>query len=377
MNERERYIATLTFAKPDRVPFVPGDGRESTLAAWRGQGLPAEVDDYHAYVRQLIGLPDDAVAAGPRTEIGVDFRMIPQFDEAILEERADTRIVRDWKGNVCEIARRYDVRYLREPIDFVTRRWLKCPVADRADWDDMKRRYAIDAAGRFAADFNERAARLDSRTYPSGLVISGPFWQLREWLGFEGLCMLLLDDAAFAQEMIDFWEEFVAGVLERIFQCYVPDYVTIAEDMAYKVKPMIGPEMCHRFLLKCWRRWHALCRRAGVPIYEIDSDGHVGQLIPVWIEAHVNSTSPLEAAAGNDLPAYRRTFGTAMAYRGGIDKRAMAQGGQAIRDEIDRLRPAIEAGGYIPSCDHGVPADVSWPNFVAYCRLLAEATGWR
>lgn len=27
-------------------------------------------------------------------------------------------------------------------------------------------------------------------------------------------------------------------------------------------------------------------------------------------------------------------------------------------------------------CDHGVPPDISWPNFVEYSRLLAELTGW-
>jgi uroporphyrinogen decarboxylase len=102
----------------------------------------------------------------------------------------------------------------------------------------------------------------------------------------------------------------------------------------------------------------------------------VGSLIPVWIEAGVNCNSPQEVAAGNDLPAYRRQFGRRMAYRGGVDKRALARGGQAIRDEIARLQPVIDAGGFIPGCDHGIPADVSWPNFVDYCRLLAQATGW-
>jgi hypothetical protein len=65
-----------------------------------------------------------------------------------------------------------------------------------------------------------------------------------------------------------------------------------------------------------------------------------------------------------------------MAYRGGIDKRAMAKGRSAIKKEIERLMPVIESGGYIPGCDHGVPADVSWPDFVQYVKLLAHATGW-
>jgi uroporphyrinogen decarboxylase len=108
----------------------------------------------------------------------------------------------------------------------------------------------------------------------------------------------------------------------------------------------------------------------------VDSDGHVGQLIPVWIESGFIVNSPQEVAAGNDLPAYHRQYGRQMAYRGGVDKRAMAAGGAAIRAEIARLQPIIAAGGYLPGCDHAVPPDVSWPNFVEYARLLAEATGW-
>jgi uroporphyrinogen decarboxylase len=72
----------------------------------------------------------------------------------------------------------------------------------------------------------------------------------------------------------------------------------------------------------------------------------------------------------------RATFGRRLAFFGGIDKRAMAKGGATLAAEIERVRPVIEDGGYIPSCDHGVPADVSWPNYVQCTRLLAQATGW-
>lgn len=78
-------------------------------------------------------------------------------------------------------------------------------------------------------------------------------------------------------------------------------------------------------------------------------------------------------AAGNDIMAYRRQFGKKMAYTGGIDKGALTVGGEAMRKGGP---PLLEEGGFIPSCDHGVPPDISWPNFVAYTRLLAELTGW-
>jgi len=375
MTARERYLATLAFEKPDRIPLHPGGGRQSTLDAWHRQGLPPEVTDYHTYILEQLGLPPETTQTV--VGAGVDFRMIPQFEEKVIERRPGTLVVQDWKGNICEISDKFDVTYLRTAIDFVTRTWIKCPVESRADWETMTQRYDPQAPARFPADWQECCSALRQRDYPSGVVIAGPFWQLREWLGFENLCLLLLDDPGFAREMIAFWQEFVTRLLNRMFADYVPDYVLISEDMAYKTKPMIGPNMCRALLLPCWRQWGELCRGAGVPIYEVDSDGYVGDLIPVWIDAGFVGNSPQEVAAGNDLPAYRRQFGTRMAYRGGVDKRAMAKGGAVIRAEIDRLRPAIDAGGYIPGCDHGVPPDVSWPNFLDYCRLLAEATGWR
>ncbi len=310
--------------------------------------------------------------------------MIPQFEEKVIDHQPGNPAinqpgvltVQDWKGNICKISDEYDIEYLRNAIDFVTRSWVKCPVENHADWEDMARRYDIDDANRFSDDFKQRAKKLRDRTYVSGMNLSGPFWQLREWLGFENLCVLFIDEPEFAQEMIDFWDDFVGRMLERIFEHYVPDYVTISEDMAYKEKPMIGPDMAREFLLPCWKRWADICHKAGVPVIEMDSDGHAGLLIPLWIEAGINCNSPLEVAAGNDIVAYHVDFGTKMSYRGGVDKRAMAKGGKVIEDEIARLTPVIKAGGFIPSCDHGIPSDVSWPNFVHYCRLLAEATGW-
>lgn len=369
MNERERYLAVLRHEKPDRIPFQPGYGRKSTRARWRTEGLPAEVDP-EQFVRQQLGLP-------PPPKIlwsGIDFRMIPQFEEKVLERRPGTIIVQDWKGNICEISDQYDLTYLRDAIDFVTRSWLKCPVESRADWPDMARRYDVNEPARFPNDYTDRCRQLARRDTPSGLIFPGPFWQLREWCGFEGLCMLLLDDPDFVREMIRTWQSFVTRMLTRTFQHYVPDYVLINEDMAYKEKPMIDPEMSREFLLPCWREWAEVCH--DVPVYEVDSDGYVGSLIPVWIEAGFISNCPQEVAAGNDLPAYSRQFGKKMAYRGGVDKRTMAKGGAAIRAEMARLQPTIDAGGFIPGCDHGIPSDVSWENFVDYCQLLAKATGW-
>ena len=139
---------------------------------------------------------------------------------------------------------------------------------------------------------------------------------------------------------------------------------------------MISPAMTRQYLLPVWRKWGEIIKAAKVPIYMIDSDGYIGELIPIWIEAGINVCCPIEVAAGNDIVAFRKQFGKNMAFTGGVDKRAMAKGGKVIEAEIERLMPVIKSGGYIPSCDHGVPPDVSWQDYVYYTKLLAKATGW-
>jgi uroporphyrinogen decarboxylase len=48
---------------------------------------------------------------------------------------------------------------------------------------------------------------------------------------------------------------------------------------------------------------------------------------------------------------------------GGIDKRILWQPRDAIVAEIDRLTPLVQAGGFIPCCDHKVPPEVALDDY--------------
>jgi uroporphyrinogen decarboxylase len=281
-------------------------------------------------------------------------------------------------GAITEIADQYDYTYIRSAKDFVTRKWHRFPVESRRDWEEkIKWRYAVSHPERFPADFAERCRAARTRDDVLEITISGPFWQLREWCGLEALCLLTIDQPDFVQEMIDFWADFVLRTLEPILGQVELDNVTISEDMAYKLHSMISPAMVRRFLMPTYRKWTAAIRQSGCPLVSLDSDGYIAELIPLWIEGGFNACLPMEVAAGNDIVAYRRQFGRQMAYLGGIDKRAIAAGGAKMQAEVLRVVPPLLAGGgFIPSCDHGVPPDISWPNYVAYARLLAQLTGW-
>ena len=343
------------------------------MRRWRAEGLPEGVD-WHGHLLETLGIEPERTR--PRVGLGADFRMIPQFEEKVLEHRGDHYVVQDWKGNICEISDEFDVTYLRTAKDFCTRRWIRCPVENRDDWEQMKLRYDVDAAGRFPEDFAERCEQAGDRDWVLAVGFSGPFWQMREWCGFEGLCILMIEQPDFVAEMAGFWTEFVSGVLGRVLDRVTPDAVHMSEDMAYKAHSMISPAMTREFCKPSYDRWCGQLRAAHVPLIDMDSDGCVEELIPIWIESGINVCDPIEVAAHNDIRLYRETYGKQMAFRQGVDKREIAKGGEAIRAELKRIEPVIRDGGYVPGCDHGVPSDISWPAFVDYARLLAEMTGW-
>ena len=375
MTPRDRYRETLLFGTPDRIPFSPGGPRESTLKRWHREGLP-EGANYMEVLYEKLGIVPER-SEKPAAQPGVSFIMIPTFEEKVLEHKNGHYIVQDWMGAVTEISDTYDYTYIRAARDFVTRKWHRFPVQNGHDFDEKIRwRYNPRDPKRFPEDFDERCRRASDRDNVIGIHFNGPFWQMREWCGFEGLCTLMVDDPEFVEDMAAFWTEFVLETMRPVLERVTLDKVGLSEDMAYKSFSMISPAMVRRFLKPSYDRWVPEIRSTGCPMIDMDSDGYIGELIPIWIESGINVCDPIEVAAGNDIIAFRRQFGRRIAYTGGIDKRAIAAGGGTIRDELARIEPVVRDGGCIPGCDHGVPHDISWPNFVEYSRLLAELTGW-
>ena len=374
VSARERYLETLLFGHPDRVPLAPGGPRESTLRAWHAQGL-AMSTPYLDALDAALGIPRDAF--GSVAHVPECLRMIPTFEEKVLECRDGHFIVQDFMGATTEISQEYDYTYIRTARDFVTRKWHRFPVQSRHDWEDkILWRYNPCDEQRFTIEFATRCREVAESDRAVAVAVNGPFWQMREWVGMENLCIMMAEQPDFVWEMAEFWRRFTLEALAILLGIVSIDVLMVSEDMAYKAHSMISPAMARRFLQPTYRGWHELMSAHGCRLFDMDSDGFIGELIPLWMEAGFNCCNPIEVAAGNDIVEYRRQFRRRMAYHGGIDKRAIAAGGQAMRDEVMRVAPLLAEGGYIPGCDHGVPPDISWPGFIEYTRLLAQLTGW-
>ena len=97
-----------------------------------------------------------------------------------------------------------------------------------------------------------------------------------------------------------------------------------------------------------------------------------GKAIPLYEEIGMDCMSPFEVASGCDVVEIAKEHPNLRMF-GGFDKRILAMGPEAIDREVDRILPYMKArGGYIPTCDHGVPEEVDFESWVHFRKRLLE-----
>ena len=130
--------------------------------------------------------------------------------------------------------------------------------------------------------------------------------------------------------------------------------------------------MFRDFMLPAYHRLVDFYRGHGMDIIYLDTDGDVTDLIPLLMEAGVTGLHPFEVTGRCDIVDIRKAY-PRFQIMGGVDKKKIAMGRQAIDEELERKIPFVfEGGGFIPFIDHTIPPEVSWDNFCYYRRRLSE-----
>ncbi|MBE5760816.1 MAG: hypothetical protein E7334_02320 [Clostridiales bacterium] len=355
MNSKERLLRTLSFQSVDRVPLVEWGVREATMREWIKQGYPkgTPTSDFFSLDTFHLGVP-------------INLGMYPAFEEEIIEKGDRYQI---WRDNLGAI--RKDFSTIENP-GFVTRKWISFAVTDRASFLEMKKRYIASDEGRMAENAKKRGEILRNADVATHLSIPFLFWQVRDWVGFENLCMMFYDDPKLVHEMMEFLTDFIIETLTPRIDLFPIDLVEFKEDMAYKGAPMISPQMFREFMYPHYVRLIDFLRAHGAKHVYVDCDGYPGGLIPEYIDAGVDGMSPVEIAAGNDLIKLRKEYPT-FAMMGGVDKRALARDKKTIYNEVmSKIPHMIEKGGFVPHIDHAIPHDVPLANYQYYRDILTR-----
>jgi len=370
MNDRQRFLAVLSFRSADRIPNYELALWGQTIERWETEGMPSDAC-WHNWFE---GEPHFRLER--RGFAHISTRMIPPFEHKVLSEDERTVTARNANGIVTRALKEGTARGTRASMD----QYLSFPVTDRASFREIKKRYDPSSPTRYPLWWDTQVLAWRKRDYPLCLLGNasiGLYSQLRSWCGTEGISYLFYDDPALVEEMVELTVDFIIHVTERARKEVRFDYFSFFEDFAGKGGPLLSPDLFRRFLLGGYRRIIGEFRKSGIEHYWLDSDGDPRPLVPLMIDAGITCLWPLEVAAGIEPEALRRQYGRNLALAGGIDKRELARSREHIeRELLRRIPPLLDRGGYIPHLDHAVPPDVSYDNFRYYLDLKMKLLGY-
>ena len=364
MNDRERFLATMRYEDRDRAPLCEMSFWDEVLDEWKRQGLP-EHTHWYAYDNNTT---DPCFGLDRyRSYTRLNCYLCPPFKEQVLEDHGDEELFQQDDG----------VRVVRH-------KWLSCVprhdshrLTDRQSWlRHYKPRLNPDDPDRLPDDWPTRFGPSGSHdgTVPLVAEVGSLYGKLRLWMGLEHISELIYDDPALLEQMIETMADLALGVLQRHVDAGVQlDACYLWEDMCFNAGPLISPEHVRRFMLRHYQRITEFCRDHSVDIICLDTDGRIDQLVPIFLDAGINVLYPVEiGTTGNDPIDLRRRFGRELRMMGGFDKRILAQSKQKIENEVNRLAPLVDDGGYIPMCDHYVPPGIPLENYIHYRQLTAQ-----
>ncbi len=356
-----------------RVPGAPLYRREFgyyCLDRWYEQGLARDADlaELFAY---------DGPAVHGLGELGwCEAAFCPAFETRVLEDRGDHELVQDFAGRHVLFFKGRRSGFMPEYVDH--------PVKDAATWQrDVKWRLDPASPARWTT-FDERMAAARQRAGEGFWMrqqVIGAYMYLRSLIGPADLLYAFYDMPEVVHDCMAAWLALADAVTARHQQHVTFDEIFFGEDICYNHGCLISPEMMRQFILPYYQQLIANVRARQIDrrrhLYvQIDTDGFADPVIPLYAEAiGMDVMSPFEVAAGCDVVRTGREYPN-LVMTGGIDKRILAAGPEAIDRELERILPVMrQRGGYIPTCDHGVPEEVTLANYLHYRQRAVELGG--
>ncbi len=338
-----------------------------SLEKWqREEGL-----DPNADLSRLFGFDDPAsvILMGLG---GCEAGFEPEFEEEILEDRGAHELVRDRAGR--------HVLYFKGRRNGFMPEYVDHPVKDRKTWEETCKWRLDPASPERFRKLEVALPRVEERARRGFMVeqlICGGYMYLRSLIGAEPLLYMFYDDPELIEDCMETWFNLADSVLAYHQKRVSVDLVLLDEDICYNHGPLISPDMIRHFLLPYYQQLLSNARARRIdkarPIrYHIGSDGFFDPVIDLYREAGLAYLSPFEVAAGSDVVRTGREF-PELLISGGLDKREMAKGRDAIDRMVDAILPVMrERGGYIPTCDHGVPEEVTLADYLYLRERIRE-----
>ena len=338
MTSKERVMAALEGRQPDRMPIFDGFWGEfrTKWAEEKGFGPEASIDDYYG-VDIRICVPDETP--------------YPSRNAVVKQDGRET-IFRDGYG-----------RLLRSVQGAYFRETLEAPIRTPADLDRNPFE-PVDADTRY--DGFMKLVEREREKRCCFCKVGGPYLRTTFIRGETEYLMDIAGDPVFAKEQADRVGDLLAGIgVEALRRSGLQDTgIWIYDDIAYNHNPMCSPESFERVFLPAYRRMVRAFRDAGARKVIMHSDGNIGPLLDMLLDAGIDGINPVEPKAGLDVVALRERYGNRLSLLGGMCNAHVLPNGtfEEIREETRRILDLGRDGGVVIGT-HSIADDVPVANY--------------
>ena len=366
MDNTTRAMNILNYRDTDRMPAVHFGYWKELLQEWVELG--------HLKPEEIVGVGDGNDADYRlNAKLGWDFNwrttrrgsasLRPSFKSEVIEELSDgsRKVLTSW--GVIEIVKPGIVSISGE-CDYL--------IKDRKAYEELLKPKLQYTEDRVDPDYfnNNNWDEIDA---PIGLELGSVAGDIRNMLTLMGMSYMIYDDYELLEEIVSDYAEMQYKVAERTLQItdFKFDFAHYWEDICYRNGPLFAPDILDDLCAKHYKKRNDLANKYGMKIISLDCDGCIDQLIPMWLENGVNTMFPIEVGVWNaSIAPWREQYGKELRGVGGMNKNVLSYDKKAVDDEIERLKPLIALGGYIPCPDHRLPPRTKYELVQYYAEKI-------
>lgn len=344
------------------------------LDKWIEQGYLKQkdsTDDYYKYLREIFEF--DEPATNDIVGLGwTSAAFLPKFEEKILEDRGEHELVQDFAGRSVLYFKNRRSGFMPEYVDH--------PVKDMKTWqENVKWRLDFNTPNRDSLT-NDQVIEAIKGAEQGNVIVQrsiGGFMFLRSLIGPTELLYKFYDEPDLIHDCMETWFNLADTTIERHQKQVSFDELFFGEDICYNHGPLISPDMIHEFLIPYYQQLYTNMLKRNLDKskkihFQIDTDGYCDDVIDIYKQIGCDYMSPFEVASGSDVVKTAQKHPDLL-ISGGIDKRILASNFDEIDRYLDTIIPYMKKrGGYIPTCDHGVPEEVSFENYMHFRKRMIE-----
>lgn len=358
MNIRENTMAILHYRDYDYMPVVHFGYWSELLDKWKAEGRFKDGDN----VSRMLGFDYEWGAS-----FGCNDFLMPGFEWKKIKDNPDGSYIQQNGNGLIELVKP-GVESIPATIDTL--------LKDDEAWETLYRHRLQPSPDRIDLKrAQDLALRQDSITnHPFGIQLGSLYGHARDICGVEGISYLAADYEDTYIALLDALADIVYDNAKRMLGAGLrPDFGHFWEDICFKNGPLVNPKVFREAVGPHYKRISELLLEYGCDIISLDCDGCIDKLVPIWLENGVNTMFPIEVGTwGASIAPWREKYGRSLRGVGGMDKRVFAYDYAAVDAEIERLKPLVALGGYIPCPDHRLPPDAKWENVQYYTERFRK-----